>query len=71
MVDRLVTIAVRAADAAGNHPVVTMTGSIASSIISMLQSAQEIVSTMIALCTSLTGLALAVMALRGALKKKD
>lgn len=71
MVDRLAAIMVRAADAAGNHTAVTMVGSVASSIIAMLQSAQEIVSSLIALLTSLTALALAALALRGALKKKD
>lgn len=71
MVDRLVTLAVKTADLAGHHTAVTMTGSIASSIISMLQSAQDVASTLTALLTSFTGLVLAAMALRGAFKKKD
>lgn len=71
MVDRLVALMARAADVAGNHQAVTMTGSIASSIISMLQSAQDVASTLTALLTSVTGLVLAALALRGAFKKKD
>lgn len=62
-------VAQQIAEAVTQHPGVTATGGIAMSIVAVLQSAQEVVSTVIALITSLGGLAMALVAMRSAWKK--
>jgi hypothetical protein len=75
MVERAKIAAMTAMQAAmgatETHPLLTIVAAIASSIISLMQSAQEVASTLMALITSITGVVLAYMALRGAFKKKE
>lgn len=51
------------------HPAVAAGSGIALAIVALMQSAQEVVSTVIAVVTSLTGLVVAIMGLRSAFKK--
>lgn len=59
----------RAMSSAVQHPLVTAAVSIGASLVAILQSAQEVVGTLIALVSSIAGLVTAIVALRGAYKK--
>jgi hypothetical protein len=61
--------AARTAEAVGQHPTTAATSGVALSIVAVLQSAQDVVSTVIALLTSLTALVVAGMGLHRATKK--
>jgi len=65
------TVAQVVTEAVQSHPLITGAASIASTTVALMQSAQQVAGTLAALVTSITGVVLAIMALRGAFKKKD
>lgn len=71
VVARLASLPARFSMAVNEQPVTAAVAGIGASIVAVLQSAQEVVGTLIALLTSLAGLATAIMAMRAAWKKKD
>jgi hypothetical protein len=70
MIDRLFHVAHSVIAAGVDHPVITGGVSAAAGFITVMQSAQEVVGTIVALIGSITALVTAAMALRGAFKKK-
>jgi hypothetical protein len=70
MFDRFLIGGARIIEAGIDHPVITGGVSAAAGFITVMQSAQEVVGTIVALIGSITALVTAAMALRGAFKKK-
>lgn len=68
MTTKAVYMATRAAESASSHPAISAAAGVTLNIVAVLQSAQEIMGTLIALVTSVTGLVVAILGLRGALK---
>ncbi len=64
--DQVHLLAVKAAEAVNSHPVAAAVSGIAASAVSILQSSQQVASTLIAFVTSIAGLITAVLAVRNA-----
>ncbi len=68
---KLKLLAASAVGAVENHPGVAVTAGIASSLIALMQSAQEVVASLIALVTSIGGLVVAALAVRSTWKNRN
>ncbi len=66
---RVKALALVVASAGENHPLVSGIVSVGSMIVMLMQSAQEVVSTLIAFVASIATLVAGIMALRGTIKK--
>ena len=53
------------------QPAASAAAGVLLNVVAILQSAQELAGTLIALVTSITGLVVAIMGLRGALKNRN
>jgi len=70
-VDRFKFIMVQAADVVQQHPVVSNIGAVAAALVAVLQSSQEVASTLIALFTSIAAAMTAYLTLRKAWRNRD
>lgn len=64
-------LAANVAENAAGQPVTSVIAGVAMQIVSVLQSAQSVASTLIALVTSITGLVVALLGLRGAWRNRN
>jgi hypothetical protein len=64
-------MAVKVAEEASGQPVTSVLAGVAMQIVSVLQSAQTVASTLIAFVTSITGLVVAFLGLRGAWRNRN
>lgn len=71
MLAKVKHLAVQATAQIDAHPVVAVAAGIGSSLVAVMQSAQEVIGTLIALVTSLAGLVLAVAGLRAKWKNRN
>lgn len=69
--DRFKFIMVQAADVVQQHPVVSNIGAVAAALVAVLQSSQEVASTLIALFTSIAAAMTAYLTLRKAWRNRD
>jgi hypothetical protein len=70
-VDRFKFLAMQAAEQVGQHPITSTVGAVAAAIIAVLQSSQEVASTLIALFTSSAAAMTAFLTLRSAWRNRN